>query len=112
MENIMKNHKLVDGKLLQINKKWSHLKSSQRDWIRNITEKAHKNYVFEHGKLPIKKKKYVIFDEVEELIKQREIWIPFPELKMHVNKIIDRLNRKSPLFRRTSIEQVTDDLTD
>lgn len=101
----MKNHKIVNGRLLQTNKKWSHLKRSQRTWIADITKKSHEKYILKHNKLPVKKKKYEIFDEVDEKVKQREIWIPYGELKSHVNKIIDRLNRKHPLFDREEIDK-------
>ena len=96
----MKNHKLVNDVLLQTNKKWSHLKQSQKIWISDVTKKAHEKYILKHNKLPMRKKKYEIFDEVDEKVKQHEIWIPYGELKLHVNKIIDRLNRKSPLFNQ------------
>lgn len=42
---IMKNHKIVNGELLQTNKKWSHLKQSQRIWIADITKKSHEKYI-------------------------------------------------------------------
>lgn len=94
----MINHKWVDGQLLQTNKKWGALKQSQRAWISEITREAHAAYVAEHGKLPMKKKKEVIFDIVYDQVVQRNIWVPYHEFKQGVSKIIDRLNRKSPLF--------------
>lgn len=96
----LKNHQIINGRLLQTNKKWSHLKQNQKIWISEITKKAHENYVLRHNKLPIRKNKYEIFDEVADKVNQREIWIPYFELKLHVNKMIDRLNRKNPLFKR------------
>ena len=51
----MKNHKIVNGRLLQTNKKWSHLKQSQRTWIAGITKKLHEKYILKHNKLPVKK---------------------------------------------------------
>ena len=32
----MKNHRLIDGKLLQTNKKFSQLKQKQKEWINEI----------------------------------------------------------------------------
>ena len=29
----MKNHMRINGQLLQTNKKWSHLKEKQKNWI-------------------------------------------------------------------------------
>lgn len=96
----MKNHQIINGRRLQTNKKWSHLKQNQKIWISEITKKAHENYILKHNKLPIRKNKYEVFDEVADKVNQREIWIPYFELKLHVNKMIDRLNRKNPLFKR------------
>ncbi|MDL2233032.1 GNAT family N-acetyltransferase [Ruminococcaceae bacterium OttesenSCG-928-L11] len=93
-----KNHQWVDGKLLQTNKKWSHLKESQKQWIFEVTEACWHSYVDEHGDLPMKKRKEVVLDAVHEQIDQRDIWIPYHEFKAAVSKKIDRLNHKSPLF--------------
>jgi len=84
---------------LQTNKKWSALKQGQRTWIQEMTAKEHTAYVEEHGKLPMKKKKETVVDKVHDHINERGIWIPYGELRSHVNKMIDRLNRKSPLFK-------------
>lgn len=94
----MKNHIYQDGKLLQTNKKWSHLKQSQRSWIQEMTREEHASYIAEHGYLPMKKRKEDVLDKVHEHVIERDIWIPYGELKAHVGKAIDRLNHKSPLF--------------
>ena len=94
----VKNHEWVDGQLLQTNKKWSALKHSQRTWIADITRQAHSDYVTLHGKLLLKKKKEAVFNIVHEQVVERKIWLPYHEFKQGVSKIIDRLNRKSPLF--------------
>ena len=93
-----KNHEWVNGQLLQTNKKWSHLKASQKTWIQQVTAKEHTAYVDEHGKLPMQKKKEAVLDAVHERINERGIWIPYGELKANVSRMIDRLNRKHPLF--------------
>jgi len=94
----MKNHIKVDGKLLQTNKKWSHLKNSQRSWISEVTKEEHTTYVAEHGHLPMKKRKEDVLDRVHSRIVERGIWIPYREFRSHVSVYIDRLNHKSPLF--------------
>lgn len=94
----MKNHIWQDGKLLQTNKKWSHLKERQRSWIHEITREEHAAYVAEHGRLPMKKRKEDVLDKVHERVVARDIWIPYGEFRAHVYKAIDRLNHKSPLF--------------
>ena len=60
----MKNHIKVGGKLLQTNKKWHHLKRSQQEWIKQICN--------EHS-----------LDEVWQMIQEREINIPYHEVKKH-----------------------------
>ena len=80
----MKNHKIVNGRLLQTNKKWSHLKRSQRTWIADITKKAHEKYILKHNKLPIKKKKYEIpYVRQDEIDRNIEWW----EIQMQKNGI-------------------------
>lgn len=100
----MKNHKLVNGRLLQTNKKWSALKGCQKTWILEITKAEHTAYVAEHGKLPMKKMKLDIIDKVYARINDRGIWIPYREMKINVGKMLDRLNHKSPLFHHPQKE--------
>jgi len=45
-----------------------------------------------------------LIDRVYDRISEREIWIPYYEVKVHVGKYIDRRNRKSPLFKSSEIE--------
>lgn len=61
----MKNHIKVNGTLLQTNKKWSHLKRSQVDWIRQ------------------QQKQVSSVEELYSKIQERGIWIPFSEVKRH-----------------------------
>lgn len=91
----MKNHKIVNGKLLQTNKKWSHLKQRQRTWIYEVAKEEYIKYIEQHHKQPRKKNKLIVIDNVYEQINQREIWIPFYEVKQAVGKFIDRLNRRT-----------------
>jgi len=83
---------------LQTNKKWTALKQSQRAWIQEITAKEHAAYVEEHGKLPMKKSKEAVLDKVHDRISERGIWIPHGEFRSRVGVMIDRLNRKNPMF--------------
>ena len=93
-----KNHEWVGGQLLQTNKKWSQLKERQKTWIQQVAAEDHAAYVAEHGKLPMKKQKEAVLDAVYERINERGIWIPYGEFKTNVSKMIDRLNRRNPLF--------------
>jgi hypothetical protein len=90
----MKNHVKVDGRLLQTNNKWSHLKERQRLWIHEITMEEHAAYVEKYGRLPLKSGKEAVLDKVYDRINEREMWIPWGEFKTHAGKFIDRRNRK------------------
>jgi hypothetical protein len=92
-----KNHVMVNGTLLQTNKKWSHLKQKQRDCIYEITRSEHKKYVEEKNRLPIKAGKRELITAVEARVDERGIWIPSAELESSVGKYIDRLNRRTDL---------------
>jgi len=93
-----KNHEWVNGQLLQTNKKWSQLKERQKTWIQETTAKEHAAFVETHGRLPMQKQKEAVLDAVHERINERGIWIPYGEFKPNVSKMIDRLNRRHPLF--------------
>ena len=76
----MKSHVRVGGKLLQTNKKWSHLKQKQREWISTTTKNEYDRYIATHQKTPGKSGKAEIIDNVYDKINEREIWIPFYEI--------------------------------
>ena len=90
-----KNHVRVNGTLLQTNKKWSHLKQKQKDWIYDTIRKQHSKYLNEVNKLPEKKDKDKLIENVLLKIDERGIWLPSHELKRIINKYIDKLNRKA-----------------
>ena len=90
----MKNHIRVDGKLLQTNKKWSQLKESQKNWIYKIAGEEYEKYMSEHMALPQSAKKDIIINAVYSKIEEREIWIPYGEVRKVINKFIDKHNRK------------------
>lgn len=89
-----KNHVRVNGTLLQTNKKWSHLKQKQRDWIYEIIRLEHKKFVEENNMLPMKTIKKKLIAVVESKIDERGIWLPSYELESGIGKYIDKLNKK------------------
>jgi len=89
-----KNHVKRNGHLTQTNKKWSHLKMRQREWILELVREEHQKYIQKHQRLP---SMIIIVEAVKEKVDEREIWLPFHELKNAVSKYIDRLNRKTNL---------------
>jgi hypothetical protein len=90
-----KNHVKVNGTLLQTNKKWSHLKQKQREWIYEITRAEHKKFVEENNRLPMKTGKKKLIEAIKVKIDERGIWLPSYELESGIGKYIDRLNRKT-----------------
>jgi hypothetical protein len=80
----MKNHIMVGSKLLQTNKEWSHLKQSQRIWIFDAAKEEVAAYISAHGHMPGKNGRRIVFDKVHDRILEREIWLPYREIKMHV----------------------------
>ena len=92
-----KNHVRVNGTLLQTNKKWSHLKQKQREWIYEVTRSEHKKFVEENNRLPMKTGKKKLIAVIETKIDERGIWLPSDELESGIGKYVDRLNRKADL---------------
>ncbi|WP_439876720.1 hypothetical protein ACSLGG_29690 (plasmid) [Bacillus mycoides] len=79
----MKNHIKVNGKLLQTNKKWSHLRQKQKDNISNWLGREYIQFVRTHHRKPIKYEHDEILHEVMNQIQEREIWIPYGEVKKY-----------------------------
>ena len=81
-----KNHKMIDGKLLQTDKKYSHLKLKQKEKIAEwmyLETKAYyeKNYTF-----PGDKQIGDVISKVYDRITDADIWIPYGEVVKHYNK--------------------------
>lgn len=101
----MKNHERINGRLLQINKKWSHLKQRQQIWIYDVAREEYAAYVAQYGKLPRKSGKQIIFNKVHDRILEREIWIPYGEMERVVNRFIDKQNRKQENAHRAQRQE-------
>ena len=92
-----KNHIRTNGMLLQTNKKWSHLKQKQRDWIYEEVKLAHQKFIEENTELSLKCVKKEVIATVVSKIDEHGIWMPSYELEKGIGKYIDRLNRKTKL---------------
>ncbi|MED1436568.1 transposase [Bacillus mycoides] len=90
----MKNHIKVNGKILQTNKKWSHLKQRQRQHISNWLRREYKQFVKTHYRKPKKYEHDEILHEVMNQIQEREIWIPNSEVKKYYVSKIGKWFRK------------------
>lgn len=97
----MKNHVYQNGRLIQTNKKFSALKQKQKEWI---TNKLRQRYIsainYPHIKLHPRKRDQIL-DEVYDLIEEKEIWIPYGEVKRHYFSKIPSFIRKN----QTMIQQ-------
>lgn len=89
----MKNHTFVDGKLLQTNKKFSHLKLKQQqqimDWLTLATREATLLAI------PVKKRKQYILDSMENQIQRAGIHLPYGELMQFYTRKKAKIDRKS-----------------
>lgn len=89
-----KNHRTVNGRLLQTSKQWSALKQSQKEWIVEAARQAHSKVVQENGTPVSKGAKQEIINAIYNQIEAREIWIPYGEVVKHIAPLIDRWNRR------------------
>ena len=90
-----KNHKVVDGRLLQTDKKYSHLKLKQKEKIYAWMFEETKHYHDKNGRCPDKKEEdAVIVNAVYDRIEKAEIWIPYGEVLKHYRSIKVKLCRR------------------
>lgn len=77
-----KNHKMINGRLLQMNKPFSQLKQKQKE---KIQEWLYQEYarIDEIGKPPNFKHNIEILSAVYDKIESAEIWIPFHEAEKY-----------------------------
>lgn len=88
-----KTHKMIDGKLLQMNKRFSNLKMKQKDKIPGWVYEEYKKYVTEHERIPGGEADDRIIDAVLDKINEAEIWIPAGE-------IVSYYHRKKPQLQK------------
>lgn len=96
----MKNHKIIDGRLLQTNKKFSALKESQKTKIAEWEYEAYKECYLKSKKIPDKRREDEILFLVTENIESAEIWIPEDEIYKHYQSrhstLLKRLKKEFP----------------
>ncbi|SFD60446.1 hypothetical protein [Bacillus sp. UNCCL81] len=81
----MKNHIKVNGNFLQTNKRFTQLKSSQKEWIETELNKLYHDKMKERRttrKLPPDQRDTVI-SSLYEQIQNRDIWVPYSEVKKY-----------------------------
>lgn len=88
-----KNHKLVDGKLLQMNKQFRDLKRSQQEKINGWLFQEYRRLWMEDGREPQKKKDEIVH-KVMELIHEAQIWIPETEVRKYFSGRVSRYRKR------------------
>lgn len=99
-----KNHKMVEGKLLQMDKKFSALKESQKTKIAEWFYEAYRKCYIEFGKIPNKRENEKILEYVFHKIDEARIWIPDGELYAYYNR------RKRKLQKRLEKELLSEEI--
>lgn len=89
----MKNHKKVNGKLLQTNKDWSHLKAKQKEWISKLLRTKYIEMSEEKSRELNKTEKEEVLLFVMNRIDERGIWIPDYEVKKYFSSHINKWNK-------------------
>ena len=79
----MRNHQIVNGKLLQINKKFDQLKEHQRVQIAEWLYEAYKEIRTGRKRTPNREDDAQIIGAVMKKISDAEIWIPEHEVEMY-----------------------------
>ncbi|MGH1145839.1 transposase [Bacillus pseudomycoides] len=90
----MKNHIKVNGQIRQTNKKWSHLRQQQKERISNWLRREYTKFVQLNHRRPKKYEHDEIISEVMDRIEEREIWIPYREVKRYYLSKIGKWFRK------------------
>ena len=78
-----KNHEMIDGKLLQTDKKYAQLKLKQKEKIAEWMFQATRDYYMKKYTFPNDKHLEEVVDIVYEKIEDAEIWIPYGEVFKH-----------------------------
>ena len=91
---LRKNHKMIDGRLLQTNKKYSQLKMKQKEKIAEWMFQATRDYYMKKCTFPNDKHLEEVVDTVYEKIEDAEIWIPYGEVFKHYRSKQSDINKR------------------
>ena len=101
-----KNHKMVNGRLLQTDKKFSALREKQKIKIAEWIYEAYRKCYLESGKIPVKKNDSEVLSDVFVKIEEAQIWIPDGEIYAYCHKRKGKLQKR--LEKEFFIEQLTE----
>ena len=85
---------MVDGRLLQMNKRFSALKESQKEKIAQWFYEGYRKFYVESGKMPGKREDKFILEEVFQKIDQAQIWIPDEEIYAYYRRRKGKLRKR------------------
>ena len=75
-------HERVNGVSINTEKKWCHLKESQKSWICQKFRDEYSKFVLNNNKYPTREDCKIILDEVYDIVSnEKNIWIPFEEVR-------------------------------
>ena len=97
-----KNHKLIGGRLLQTDKKYSHLKMKQKEKINLWINEEIRAYYEHSGKFPRKPEAFTeVLERLYMRIEDAGIWIPYGEIhKRYFGKRNSRIDKVEGQIRK------------
>lgn len=101
-----KNHKMVNGRLLQTDKRFSALKEKQKAKIAEWFYEAYRKCYVDFGKIPGKQEDDIILGYVFQKIDEAQIWIPDGEIYAYYHKRKGKLQKR--LEKEFSKEPITE----
>lgn len=98
-----KNHKMVDSRLLQMDKRYTSLKQTQKEKINIWINEEIRTFYKEHGDLPRKPEQFqIVLDQLYQRIEVAGIWIPYGEIRKRffsnrnsrINKVYGQIQKE------------------
>lgn len=84
----MKKHLYINSQNVNVNKKWTNLKSKQKEFIQTQLKNQILAFIKENNRKPTKDEKEQIVNNVCQLIEERNVWIPKTEVLLYLNSKI------------------------
>ena len=101
-----RNHKMVDGRLLQMDKKFSSLKERQKARIAELFYEICRLCYIESGEIPGQYEEEKIVHYVLAKIEDAQIWIPDGEIYAYYHSRKNKMRKR--LEKEFSNEQITE----
>lgn len=106
-----KNHAVVNGRLIQTDKKFSALKEKQKAKIAEWLYSSYRQSYLDCGRLPGKQEDEEIVGCVLDKIEEAQIWIPAGEIfgyyRKRKKKLENRLKREFPDRKTAEVAEVS-----